>query len=226
MELKSDLMLKSFLIAWEEKSTSRTKIWIPRLKKKISEEIWRKTSGSSLDTACSYEDNEIEETKLPDINHKELSPLVEASLKHNTMGQSPLQLTCMSLSDSPIINPLENQSLQKATRKMPIEDILQTNFCSLSDFFLSKIKAGNNKVIYPKLSDLVDISSSYVSTQQHWSFEQINNKNKSSNSSFRLHQRKASSNDLLATKELKKCCIADRENLFELDFLTKKFKAV
>jgi len=112
------------------------------------------------------------------------------------------------------------------------EDILHTtsarNF-SLFDVIISKIKTVNNTVNSPKLSDLVDLSSSTRS-----SFDATNLKpqsfkpvvrNEFSNTSFRPNPRKMSEDNVLINMRLNQLVRAENNSIAEYELITKKMKA-
>jgi len=119
--------------------------------------------------------------------------------------------------------------VRRNSRKMS-EDILHTKNYSLFDVIMSKIKTANNTVGSPKLSDLVEISSSTRS-----SFDATNLKpqsfkpvvrNEFSNTSFRPNPRKMSEDNVLINVKLNQLLRAENNGIAEYELISKKMKAI
>jgi len=201
------------------------------------EETIRKMSESSNFASSPLPDNheEKEVKSLPTTTklQKELTPIPEVPCKFDTLVQNSIHVNTLSVSGSPKLNHFEYPAsiARRNTRKMS-EDILHTtsarNF-SLFDVIISKIKTVNNTVNSPKLSDLVDLSSSTRS-----SFDATNLKpqsfkpvvrNEFSNTSFRPNPRKMSEDNVLINMRLNQLVRAENNSIAEYELITKKMKA-
>jgi len=187
---------------------------------KKSEEILRKTSEASDDTACSYQDIETQETKLSDIVQKDLSLLLEAPLSQFPRPHNTLHLETPSLSDSRTQIPSEHLA-EKVTRNASEGGIPSRSY-SLFDLFLAKVRTCNDQMVFLRLSDLVNISSPSQPVLQLHTKNQLENNEKALAFSFRLSQ-KGIEDDLLMKNKLNQLRNPETPNVgFEL--LTKRLK--
>jgi hypothetical protein len=161
---------------------------------------------------------------------KELTPIPEVPCKFDTLVQNSIHVNTISLSGSPKLNHFDTPPAvnRRNSRKMS-EDILHTRNFSLFDVIISKMKTVNNTVNSPKLSDLVDLSSSTRS-----SFDATNLKpqsfkpvvrNEFANTSFRPNPRKMSEDNVLINMRLTQLMRAENNSIAEYELVTKKMKA-
>lgn len=193
--------------------------------RKKLEETLKKLSESPLDT---FKDDEVKDIKVSDKIPKELSVIPETQLKFDTLTQNSVQPSALSQSNSPKHDHFDYPSFTRRTRKMS-EDILMTRTTqSFFDVILSKIKTSNNRVTSPRLSDLVDISSSSRSSfdATHVTPNTMKPQFIEShfmNSSFRPNPRKMSEdNVLIHLNQLRRP--EDNNRFSGEELLTKKFK--
>jgi SHAQKYF class myb-like DNA-binding protein len=197
-------------------------------KKKLEETLRKISEGSSNTTSTSH-DTFMQDVKLSDKIKKTLSPIPEALDKHEILMQNSLHSTTLSLSNSPKLNLFEYQSFPKKSFRKMSEDILTARSYSLFDIFLSRIMTCNNKMTSPRLSDLVDLSSSSRSSFDNpvvrpTPLRPIVANEPFLNSSFRLHSRKMSEDNVLIHSKLNQLRKPDDNNFANFEFVTKKFK--
>jgi SHAQKYF class myb-like DNA-binding protein len=192
------------------------------------EETLRKMSEGSINTACSSQDNNMQESKISVKLQKNLSPIPEILDKNNILLQNSYLSNTLSLSNSPKINPFEFQNLpRKSFRKMS-EDILSNRHYSVFDVLLSRIMTSNNVMTTPRLSDLVEISSMAKPLNNSIKIPTPIKPNAGNetflNSSFRVNSRKMSEDNVLIHNKLNQLRKPDDINFSNLEFMTKKFK--
>jgi SHAQKYF class myb-like DNA-binding protein len=198
-------------------------------KKKFEETLRKISEGSSNTTSTSQEDTFLQDVKLSDKLEKTLSPIPESLDKHDILTQNSVLSTTLSLSNSPKLNLFEYQSFPKKSFRKMSEDLLSAKSYSLFDIFLSRILTCNNKMTSPRLSDLVDLSSSSRSSfdnaiMRPTPIRPIVGNEPFLNSSFRLHSRKMSEDNVLIHSKLNQLRKPDDTNFGNFEFLTKKFK--
>jgi SHAQKYF class myb-like DNA-binding protein len=174
---------------------------------------------------------EMSETKSSASKlQKDLTPIPEVPYKFDALVRNSMQSNTFSLSGSPKLNHFEYPPAlaRRNSRKMS-EDILHTKNYSLFDVLISKIKTANNTVNSPKLSDLVEISSSTRSSfdatnLKPQSFKPVV-KNEFSNTSFRPNPRKMSEDNVLINVKLNQLLRAENNSIAEYELISKKMKA-
>jgi SHAQKYF class myb-like DNA-binding protein len=196
--------------------------------KKLDETLRKLSEGSSNPTSSS-QDNYFQDVKLSDKLQKSLSPIPETPDKHDILMQNSLLSTTMSLSNSPKLNPFEYQSFPKKSFRKMSEDVLSTKSYSLFDVFLSRIMTCSNNLTSPRLSDLVDLSSSSRSSfnnpiMRPTPIRPIMGNEPFLNSSFRLHSRKMSEDNVLIHTKLNQLRKPEDSHFSNFEFMTKKFK--
>jgi SHAQKYF class myb-like DNA-binding protein len=193
------------------------------------EETLRKMSEGSINTACTSQDNNMQESKMSVKLQKNLSPIPEMLDRNDILLQNSYLSNTLSLSNSPKINPFEYSNLpRKSFRKMS-EDILSNRNYSVFDVLLSRIMTSNNVMTTPRLSDLVEITS--MAKPSFNNTIKIPTPIKASagsepflNSSFRVNSRKMSEDNVLIHNKLNQLRKPDDINFSNLEFMTKKFK--
>lgn len=200
--------------------------------RKKLEETLKKLSESPEGNFCSFKEDEIKDMKIVSKLPKELSMIPEnASHKLEALSQATFHQNALSQCNSPKIDHFECPGFnRRAARKMS-EDILhmpRTNN-SVFDVILSKIRTANNRVTSPRLSDIVDISTSSRSSFDAGSLKgdfgkpQIFAGHFTANSSFRPNPRKMSEDNVLIN--LNQLRRPEDSNRFSgIELLTKKFK--
>lgn len=194
----------------------------------------RKMSESSYHTASSPTNAGTPEPKLSDKLQKNLSPIPEVQSHHESALQTTIQSGAFSLSNSPKLDHFEYPALTKRSSRKMSEDILhtiQTRPYSLFDVVMEKIRTSSNKVVSPRLSDFVDISSSTRSSfdaaplKTNVIIPVVGGNEHFANSSFRLNARKMSEDNVLINYQLNRLRKPTEENVFsDVELLTKKFK--
>jgi len=193
------------------------------------EETLNKISESSgfISSPCNTEESKVHNNS----ESKKLAPIPEAPYKFDALVRNSIQSNTFSLSGSPKLNHFEYPPamVRRNSRKMS-EDILHTKNYSLFDVIMSKIKNANNTVGSPKLSDLVEISSSTRSSfdatnLKPQSFKPVV-KNEFSNTSFRPNPRKMSEDNVLINVKLNQLLRAENNNIAEYELISKKMKAI
>lgn len=194
------------------------------------EETLKLISGHSPTTTSTAQETPVKESKVPEKIQKGLSPIPEVPCKFDTLVQNSMRSNTLSVSNSPKLNHFEYPPalVKRASRKMS-EDILQTKSYSLFDVVMSKLKLSNNMVSSPKLSDLVEISSSTRSSfdatnMKPQSFKPVMKAEPVLNLSFRPNPRKMSEDNVLAYMRFNQASKPPVENLSEYETITKKVK--
>jgi len=211
---------REFNLKFEDLNLQADKQKLEETLNKISESSGFINSPSDTDNTSKVNTKQVQ---------KELAPIPEVPYKFDALIRNSIQSNTFSLSGSPKLNHFEYPpALARRTRKMS-EDILHSKNYSLFDVIISKIQSGNHQVNSPKLSDLVEISSSTRSSfdatnLKPQSFKPVV-KNEFSNTSFRPNPRKMSEDNVLINVKLNQLLRAENNNIAEYELISKKMKA-
>jgi len=197
-------------------------------------ESLRKISESSTSPSISLINEGIEEMKIEAKLAFAKNPTEKTPSKSQMVDfGSPVsrstfvQETQSVPTDSPKHNSLAGLSgFKKNPRKMS-EDIIGKQSMSIFDVVMSKIRTSNHGIDFPKLSDLVDLS--FRANNTNIGFRSFGDKAKevqNSTSSFKVHPRKISEDNILITNTLQKLRRPSMDDLSEFEVLTKQVKRV
>jgi len=184
---------------------------------KTEEEIFRKTSGYSLDTNCSDQDNENQDNKLS----QPASPLEEEKTKTEPKDPNQSDLVSVSIScNEKGYNIKSSDFLQKVNQNKPEEGFEETS-SSLFHLLISKMQTCNNQIAFLKLTDILNISSA---SENGFSYAPVKSTELASNS-FRLHPTNIMGDDCTKIRKLNK--LRNPSNVvdpMEFGLPTKKIK--